>query len=122
MDDLLTRLQDLPAPAIYLVAALVVAAETAVVFGLLMPGEATLLTVGFLAYAGTLRLGPTVAVMIAAALAELCEATEHAAREGSADLAPMIERMRAETDVLLAALTAWDRTLSGASARESERR
>lgn len=68
MHDLLTVLEQLPPLLVYLVAALLVAAETAVIFGLLVPGEATLLTVGFLAYLGTLRLAPTLAVMIAAAL------------------------------------------------------
>lgn len=67
------------------------------------------------------RIKGTVLNVGAAALAELCEATEQAARQGSADLAPLIERMRIETDVLLAALTAWDRTLSGATVRESQR-
>ncbi|MEV1329994.1 VTT domain-containing protein [Micromonospora costi] len=68
MHDLLTVLQGLPSLLIYLVAAVIVAGETAVIFGLLVPGEATLLLVGFLAYAGTLRLGPTLVVMIAAAV------------------------------------------------------
>jgi undecaprenyl-diphosphatase len=67
--DLLTMLQGLPSPLIYLVAALVVAAETAVIFGLLVPGEATLLVVGFLAYTGTLRLAPALGAMVAAAIA-----------------------------------------------------
>lgn len=68
MHDLLTSLQGLPALLIYLVAALIVAAETAVIFGLLVPGEATLLLVGFLAYAGTLRLAPALLVMVGAAV------------------------------------------------------
>ncbi|MFG2100337.1 DedA family protein [Micromonospora echinaurantiaca] len=68
MHDLLTSLQGLPALLIYLVAALIVAAETAVIFGLLVPGEATLLLVGFLAYAGTLRLAPALLVMVCAAV------------------------------------------------------
>ncbi|MER7460706.1 DedA family protein [Micromonospora sp. NPDC126480] len=68
MHDLLTALQGLPPLLIYLVAALIVMAETAVIFGLLVPGEATLLLVGFLAYAGTLRLGPALLVMVAAAV------------------------------------------------------
>lgn len=68
MPDLLTWLQGLPALLIYLVAAMIVAGETAVIFGLLVPGEATLLLVGFLAYAGTLRLVPALAAMTAAAV------------------------------------------------------
>ncbi|MDG4805195.1 DedA family protein [Micromonospora sp. WMMD1120] len=66
MHDLLTFLQGLPTLWIYLVAALIVAGETAVIFGLLVPGEATLLLVGFLTYNGTLRLGPALLAMIAA--------------------------------------------------------
>ncbi|WBB67388.1 DedA family protein [Micromonospora sp. WMMD812] len=68
MHDLLTLLQGLPPLLIYLVAALIVAGETAVIFGLVVPGEATLLLVGFLAYAGTLRLAPTLLVMMVAAV------------------------------------------------------
>ncbi|SIN08301.1 DedA family protein [Micromonospora cremea] len=68
MHDLLTMVQGLPTLWIYLVAALIVAGETAVIFGLLVPGEATLLLVGFLTYNGTLRLGPALLAMIAAAV------------------------------------------------------
>ncbi|KXK59212.1 phospholipid phosphatase, partial [Micromonospora rosaria] len=68
MHDLLNSLQDLPAPLIYLLAAVLVAAETAVIFGLVLPAEATLLLVGFLTYTGTLRLGPALLVMILAAV------------------------------------------------------
>ncbi|MEW2377876.1 DedA family protein [Micromonospora sp. NPDC047812] len=68
MHDLLTSLQGLPPLLIYVIAAIVVAGETAVIFGLLVPGEATLLLVGFLAYAGTLRLVPALLVMILAAV------------------------------------------------------
>ncbi|HEY3009022.1 MAG TPA: DedA family protein [Micromonosporaceae bacterium] len=68
MDGLLRLLEQLPPLLVYVVAALIVAAETATIIGLLMPGEATLLMVGFLAYLGTLRLVPTVIVMVAAAV------------------------------------------------------
>ncbi|MEH1099813.1 DedA family protein [Micromonospora sp. CPCC 205561] len=68
MHDLLTSLQGLPPLLIYVIAAMIVAGETAVIFGLLVPGEATLLLVGFLAYAGTLRLVPALLVMILAAV------------------------------------------------------
>ena len=68
MPDLLSWLQELPPLLIYLAAAAIVAAETAVIVGLLMPGEATLLLVGFLAYAGTLRLAPVLVAMTAAAV------------------------------------------------------
>ncbi|MCX5066246.1 DedA family protein [Micromonospora lupini] len=69
MHDLLTWVQGLPTLWIYLVAALIVAGETAVIFGLLVPGEATLLLVGFLTYNGTLRLGPALLAMIVSAFA-----------------------------------------------------
>ncbi|GGL95662.1 MULTISPECIES: VTT domain-containing protein [Micromonospora] len=68
MHDLLNSLQGLPSLAIYVIAAVLVAGETAVIFGLLVPAEATLLLVGFLTYAGTLRLGPALLVMIVAAV------------------------------------------------------
>ncbi|MFI5837617.1 DedA family protein [Micromonospora sp. NPDC051300] len=68
MPDLLNWLQGLPPLLIYLIAATIVAGETAVIFGLLVPGEATLLLVGFLAYAGTLRLAPALLAMTAAAV------------------------------------------------------
>ncbi|MFC0528394.1 VTT domain-containing protein [Phytohabitans kaempferiae] len=69
MQELVNLLTDLPPLLVYAVAALLVAGETAVIVGLVVPAEATLLTVGFLAYLGTLRLAPTVVLMIAAALA-----------------------------------------------------
>lgn len=68
MPDLLTWLQGLPSLLIYLLAAMIVAGETAVIFGLLVPGEATLLLVGFLAYAGTLRIVPALLAMTGAAV------------------------------------------------------
>jgi membrane protein DedA with SNARE-associated domain len=68
VQELLNLLSDLPPALIYVLAAVLVAGETAVIVGLMVPAEATLLTVGFLAYLGTLRLAPTVIVMIAAAL------------------------------------------------------
>jgi membrane protein DedA with SNARE-associated domain len=69
MDELLTAVEQLPPALIYVVAALVVWSETGLIVGLVMPGEATLLLVGFLSYLGTLRLAPTLALMVAAALA-----------------------------------------------------
>jgi undecaprenyl-diphosphatase len=68
VQELVNLLTDLPPLLVYIVAAVLVAGETAVIVGLMVPAEATLLTVGFLAYLGTLRLGPAVAVMIVAAL------------------------------------------------------
>ncbi|HET8683254.1 MAG TPA: VTT domain-containing protein [Micromonosporaceae bacterium] len=69
MQGLLTWLGELPPLAVYLVAALVVFAETGLIIGLVLPGEITLLFVGFLAYAGTLRLPTAIVVMVLAALA-----------------------------------------------------
>jgi undecaprenyl-diphosphatase len=66
--DLLNLLQELPAVLVYAVAAILVAAETALIIGLVLPAEATLLTVGFLAYLGTLRLVPALIVMVSAAV------------------------------------------------------
>jgi undecaprenyl-diphosphatase len=65
----LTWLGGLEPAVIYLVAAFVVFAETGLLVGLVVPGEATLFVVGFLAYSGTLRLPAAVAVMVAAGLA-----------------------------------------------------
>jgi membrane protein DedA with SNARE-associated domain len=69
MDELLTAVEQLPPALIYVVAALVVWSETGLIVGLVMPGEATLLLVGFLSYLGTLRLVPATLLMVAAALA-----------------------------------------------------
>jgi membrane protein DedA with SNARE-associated domain len=69
VDAVLTLFEQLPPLLVYVVAGLIVAAETATIIGLLAPGEATLLLVGFLAYLGTLRLAPTLVIMIAAAVA-----------------------------------------------------
>src|SRR5688572_9550666 len=69
MEDLITVLGDLPAGAVYAVAALLVFAETGLIVGLVLPGEVTLLFVGFLAYAGALRPLPAIVLMTVAALA-----------------------------------------------------
>ncbi len=68
MRDLSTLLQQLPPWLVHVVAAALVAGETAVIVGLLVPAEATLLLVGFLAYAGTVRLVPAMITMMAAAV------------------------------------------------------
>ncbi|BCB74123.1 membrane protein [Phytohabitans flavus] len=68
MQELVNLLTDLPPLLIYVLAAVLVAGETAFIVGLVVPAEATLLTVGFLAYLGTLRLVPAVILMIAAGL------------------------------------------------------
>ncbi len=68
MDELITWLGNLPTVAVYVVAALLVFAETGLIVGLVLPGEVTLLFIGFLAYAGTLRAVPAIFVMTIAAL------------------------------------------------------
>jgi undecaprenyl-diphosphatase len=69
VSQILTALTHWPPLVIYLVAALVVGAETATVLGLVLPGEATLLLVGFLCYGSTLRLAVALPLMIMAGLA-----------------------------------------------------
>lgn len=63
--DVFTRL---PAAVIYAVAGIVVAAETGTIVGLLVPGEITLLLVGFLCSTGTLHLSIALPAMIFAGL------------------------------------------------------
>ena len=69
VESLITVLGDLPAPAVYVVAALLVFAETGLIIGLVLPGEMTLLFVGFLAYAGAIHPVPAALVLTVAALA-----------------------------------------------------
>jgi undecaprenyl-diphosphatase len=69
VENLITVLGDLPPAAVYIVAALLVFGETGLLIGLVLPGEVTLLFVGFLAYAGALHPVPAVIVMSLAALA-----------------------------------------------------
>ncbi|RKR87050.1 undecaprenyl-diphosphatase [Micromonospora pisi] len=69
MHSVVKLLEQLPPLLVYLVAAALVAGETGLlVLGLLVPSEATLLLVGFLAYTGTLDLGTALVVMISSAL------------------------------------------------------
>jgi undecaprenyl-diphosphatase len=83
VDELLTAISHLPPALIYVVTALVVWSETGLIIGLVMPGEATLLLVGFLAYLGTLRLVPAILLMIVAALAGDAWAFRNGRRYGS---------------------------------------
>ncbi|WP_344139212.1 VTT domain-containing protein [Luedemannella flava] len=62
-------LDGLPPLAVYTVAALLVAAETGLIIGLVLPGEVTLVAAGFLAYTGVTSPIPTAIVLVAAALA-----------------------------------------------------
>lgn len=68
MRQTLELLTHLPAGAIYAVAALLVCGETATLLGLVLPGEFTLLFVGFLCYGGRLHLGAALPVAVAAGL------------------------------------------------------
>ncbi len=68
MSTVLTALGDLPPVLVYLLAAFLVAGETGLMFGLVLPGEATLLLVGFLAYRGKLELVPAMLLMMAAGI------------------------------------------------------
>jgi membrane protein DedA with SNARE-associated domain/membrane-associated phospholipid phosphatase len=63
--DLLTHL---PAGLVYAVAALLAGAETATLLGLVLPGELTLLLVGFLCYGGRLQLAIALPLMVVAGL------------------------------------------------------
>jgi undecaprenyl-diphosphatase len=58
----------LPPAAVYAIAALLVFAETGTILGVFLPGEITLLFVGFLAYRGTLDLLAAIVAMVLAAL------------------------------------------------------
>jgi membrane protein DedA with SNARE-associated domain len=69
MASLLHWVRDLPPVLIYAITALVVWSESGLILGLVMPGEATLLLVGFLTYERTLQPVPAVLLMIAAAVA-----------------------------------------------------
>lgn len=69
MHDVVGVLQGLPTGWVYLVSALVVFAETGVLLGLVAPGEATLVLVGFLAFRGTVSLVPVIVLLVVAALA-----------------------------------------------------
>lgn len=62
-------LAGLPSAAVHVVAALLVCAETGLIIGLVLPGEITLLFVGFLAYTGTVHPVAAAGVLTVAALA-----------------------------------------------------
>lgn len=68
MDSLLRPLLDAPPLVVYLVCGLVIAAETALLPGIVLPTLSTLLLMGFLAERGTLDLGVALAVAVAAAV------------------------------------------------------
>ncbi|MGE5830927.1 MAG: VTT domain-containing protein [Micromonosporaceae bacterium] len=58
----------LPPAAVYPLAALLVFAETGTIIGVVLPGEVTLLFVGFLAYRGSLDLTTAIVTLVLAAL------------------------------------------------------
>lgn len=58
---------ELPSAVLYLAAAVLITAETATILGLLLPGEATLLVVGFLCYRGHMQLSVAIPLAILAA-------------------------------------------------------
>lgn len=68
MDSLLRPLLDAPPAVVYLVCALVITAETALLPGIVLPTLSTLLLMGFLAERGTLHLGVAWVVAVAAAV------------------------------------------------------
>jgi undecaprenyl-diphosphatase len=68
VSQLLSALADWPPALVYVLAAVIVGAETATILGLVAPGEITLLIVGFLCYRGTLHLAVALPVLIIGAL------------------------------------------------------
>jgi membrane-associated protein len=68
MDSLLRPLLDAPPAVVYLVCGLLIAAETALLPGIVLPTLSTLLLMGFLAERGTLHLGLALAVAVSAAV------------------------------------------------------
>jgi membrane protein DedA with SNARE-associated domain len=68
VDSLLRPLLDAPPVVVYLVCALVITAETALLPGIVLPTLPTLLLMGFLAERGTLHLGLAWVVAVAAAV------------------------------------------------------
>ncbi len=69
MLDVVAWLGELPPVVVYVVAAALVFAETGLIIGLVLPGEITLLFVGFLCSVGTLDPLVAAAILIVAALA-----------------------------------------------------
>jgi membrane protein DedA with SNARE-associated domain/membrane-associated phospholipid phosphatase len=69
MPDVITWLTEVPPWAAYLVAGVLVFVETGVIIGLALPGEVTLLLVGFLCSLGTLDPFLAAGIMMLAALA-----------------------------------------------------
>jgi|SRR4051812_29643518 membrane-associated protein len=68
MDSLLRPLLDAPAPVVYLVCAVLITAETALLPGIVLPTLSALLLMGFLAERGTLHLGLALPVAVLSAV------------------------------------------------------
>lgn len=68
MLDVVTWLAELPPALVYVVAAVFAFAETGLIIGLVLPGEITLIVVGFLASLGTVNPYLAAALLVAAAL------------------------------------------------------
>jgi membrane protein DedA with SNARE-associated domain len=68
LTELVERLQDMPALAVYVIAGLLLAAEVGVPFGLFVPAASIMLTMGALASAGRIDLAVAIAVAVFAAL------------------------------------------------------
>ncbi|MEU0792359.1 DedA family protein [Amycolatopsis sp. NPDC005961] len=68
MDSLLRPLLDAPPLVVYLVCALLITAETALLPGIVLPTLSALLLMGFLAERGTLHLGIALPVAVVAAV------------------------------------------------------
>ncbi|MGK3201190.1 DedA family protein [Amycolatopsis sp. MEPSY49] len=68
MDSLLRPLLDAPPPVVYLVCFVIIAAETALLPGIVLPTLSTLLLMGFLAERGTLHFGLALPVAVLAAV------------------------------------------------------
>jgi undecaprenyl-diphosphatase len=66
--DVVAWLGELPPALVYVVAAALVFAETGLIIGLVLPGEVTLIFVGFLCSIGTIDPIPAAAIMVVAAL------------------------------------------------------
>jgi membrane protein DedA with SNARE-associated domain/membrane-associated phospholipid phosphatase len=66
--QILDLLGHLPSPVIYAIGALLAGGETATLLGLVLPGELTLLFLGFLCYGGRLQLSVALPLMVAAGL------------------------------------------------------
>jgi undecaprenyl-diphosphatase len=67
--DVISWLGEVPPIVVYVVAAALIFAETGLIIGLVLPGEVTLIFVGFLCSIGTIDPVPAAAIMIIAALA-----------------------------------------------------